>query len=344
MEPVVLSTLLEHSSNDLPWRMVPNHSLIKLSVDTDGIIDLKEMEMLLSAYNVNGHFGKKRIKLVAVSGASNVLGLCNDMTKISRIVHQFGARLLVDAAQLVAHRKVNIEECGIDYFAFSAHKVYAPFGCGVLIVKKVQLHFNTTEMEQIKLSGEENVAGIAAFGKSLMLMQRVGMEIITEEEHALTAQALRGLNRIPGLKIFGVSDPDSARFEKKIGVIAFTMKSMISIRLAKELGMQGGIGVRFGCHCAHILVKHILKVGTGLQKFQRVIQTLFPKMRFPGVLRVSIGIENSKEDVDKLILVLSNIAEKKYTHSHNGTPFLTKAEVKKQIKDFIKDAAKRVYS
>lgn len=106
-------------------------------------------------------YGRKRIALVTVSGASNVLGICNDLTEISQIVHRYGARLLVDAAQLVAHRKVEVDRWGIDYLAFSAHKVYAPFGSGALLVRKGLLHFSPAERALIQASGEENVGGIA---------------------------------------------------------------------------------------------------------------------------------------------------------------------------------------
>ena len=112
IETVVLNTLLEHNSNELPWRMVPGVSLIRLPVDDEGFMDLNELETLLRAYNQEGRHGKKRIRLVAVSGASNVLGTFNDLAEISRIVHRYGARLLVDAAQLVAHRKVEMAGCG----------------------------------------------------------------------------------------------------------------------------------------------------------------------------------------------------------------------------------------
>ncbi|MGB8358298.1 MAG: aminotransferase class V-fold PLP-dependent enzyme, partial [Bacteroidales bacterium] len=112
-EPVVLTTLLEHSSNDLPWRTVSHSRLLRLSIDHDGFVDLKQLSAILSGYNVEGRYGKKRIKLVAMSGASNVLGIVNDLAAVSRIVHQFGARMLVDGAQLVAHRKVDMEEWGI---------------------------------------------------------------------------------------------------------------------------------------------------------------------------------------------------------------------------------------
>ncbi len=141
-QPVVLNTLLEHNSNELPWRVIPGCSLLKLSIIDDGVVDMQELETILDSYNVKNLHGTKRIKLVAVTAVSNVLGTCNDLASISLIVHRYGARLLVDAAQLVAHRKINIEEVGIDYFAFSAHKAYAPFGAGALLIKKELLNFN----------------------------------------------------------------------------------------------------------------------------------------------------------------------------------------------------------
>ena len=91
-----------------------------------------------------------------------------------------GHRLLVDAAQLVAHRRVETEGWGIDYLAFSGHKVYAPFGCGALVVKKGLLKFTPAEMDLIRSSGEENTGGIAALGKALVLLQRIGMEVIRD--------------------------------------------------------------------------------------------------------------------------------------------------------------------
>ena len=308
VKPVVLNTLLEHNSNELPWRMIPGLSLIRLPVDAEGILDLNELERLLRAYNQEGQYGKKRIKLVAVSGASNVLGVFNDLAKISRIVHQYGARLLVDAAQMVAHRKVEMEKCGIDYLAFSAHKVYAPFGSGVLMARKGLLHFSPTELELIRSSGEENASGIAALGKSLVLLQRIGLDLIRSEEQALTARALRGLAQIPGVEVYGIKNPDSPRFAQKGGVIVFGLKGTMANRVAKELAERGGIGVRYGCHCAHMLIKHLLHISPTLERFQGVMLTLFPKLSLPGLTRVSLGIENSEQDVDTLIRVLRDIA------------------------------------
>ncbi len=336
IEPVILNTTLEHSSNDLPWRMIPNHSLIRLLVDNEGFINLNELEKLLIEYNQEGKFGKKRIKLFAVSGASNVLGSCNNLEEISRIVHRYGARLLVDAAQLVAHRKVDIEKCGIDFLAFSAHKVYAPFGCGVLVVKKGMLNFNSAELERIKLSGEENAGGIAALGKSLVLLQRIGMDIIQEEEQVLTKRALHGLSKIPNLKIHGIKEPESPQFKYKVGVIVFELKNKMPSKIAKKLALQSGIGVRYGCHCAHIIIKQLLKISPFLENFQRLIQHLFPKFRFLGLVRVSIGIQNSEKDVDTLIEALNKITKNSHSSEFSSA--------QKLMDDFVKETALRVYS
>jgi selenocysteine lyase/cysteine desulfurase len=341
-ESVVLNTLLEHNSNELPWRTIPGVSLIRLPVDAEGFLDLHELEALLRAYNQNGQHGKSgtsgsaRIKLVAVSGASNVLGVFNDLAEISRIVHHYGARLLVDAAQLVAHRKIEMEGCGIDYLAFSAHKVYAPFGSGALVARKGLLNFSPAELALIRSSGEENVVGIAALGKALVLLQRIGLDVIQEEEQALTARALRGLAQIPGLKLYGVKDPDSPRFARKGGVIAFDLGDIMPTQVAKALAERGGIGVRYGCHCAHLLIKHVLHIPPLLQQLQGVILTLSPRLSLPGVVRVSLGIENSAEDVDALIRVLDSIARQPRAATETG--------VQQQMADFASAAAQKVYA
>ena len=213
VEPVVLNTLLEHNSNELPWRMIPGVSLIRLPVDPEGFLDLDELETLLRSYNEEGQPGQRgtagsaRIVLVTVSGASNVLGTFNDLAGISRIVHRYGARLLVDAAQLVAHRKVEMEGWGIDYLAFSAHKVYAPFGAGALVIRKGLVHCSAAELASIRASGEENAGGIAALGKALVLLQRIGLDLIQEEEQALTARALAGWRKSPAARSTGSRIP-----------------------------------------------------------------------------------------------------------------------------------------
>jgi selenocysteine lyase/cysteine desulfurase len=350
-EPVLVSTMLEHSSNDLPWRTALRHPLIRLSIDTEGIVDLNQLQTLLRAYNEEGKQGKKRISLVAVSGASNVLGVFNNLEEISRLVHRYGARLLVDAAQMAAHRRINMTECGIDYLAFSAHKIYAPFGCGALVVRKGLLNFSPDEMDLIRSSGEENTAGIAAMGKALVLLQRIGMDLIREEEQALTGRLLRGLAKVDGLTVYGIKDPDSPGFDRKGGVVVFALRGLMSNKIAKELALQGGIGIRYGCHCAHILVKHLVGVSPKLERFQGIIARLFPRIKFPGLARVSLGIGNTGEEVDNLIRVLIKIAgpakTKDNVHSSSSSgnsTTLTRQEAEKQIKAYVKAAALRVYS
>jgi selenocysteine lyase/cysteine desulfurase len=341
-ESVLLNTLLEHSSNDLPWRKVSRYPLIRLSIDSDGFVDLSQLDTLLRSYNQDGEHGKKRITLVAVSGASNVLGTLNDLAGISRIVHMYGAKLLIDGAQLVAHRRVDMEEWGIDYLAFSAHKVYAPFGCGALVVKNGLLKFTQAEMDLIRQSGEENTGGIAALGKALVLLQRIGMEVIREEEQALTARALRGLAHTDGVKVHGIKDPDSPAFARKLGVIAFEVKGTMSNGVAMALAEHGAIGVRYGCHCAHILVKHLVRVPPSLEWIQRFLAILFPRLRFPGLARISLGIENCEADIDTFLSVLGKIARQRRTPGENHS--MPKAVIKKQINDFVRASALRVYS
>jgi selenocysteine lyase/cysteine desulfurase len=206
-------------------------------------------------------------------------------------------------------------------------------------------------MELIQSSGEENVGGIAALGKALVLLQRIGLDVIQEEEQALTGRALRGLAQIPGLTIYGIKDPDSPRFAQKGGVIVFRLEGIMANRVAKELAEQGGIGVRYGCHCAHLLIKRLLNIHPLLALLQGLIVTLFPQVALPGLTRVSLGIENSEEDIDTLIHVLGKIArqpragvDRHFASTHNGTPSLPQTDVQQQMDDFARAAAQRVYT
>ncbi|MGC4065738.1 MAG: aminotransferase class V-fold PLP-dependent enzyme [Polyangiaceae bacterium] len=134
--PVVLNTLLEHNSNELPWRRVTGMPPVRLNVDSDGFIALEELEARLREYNVDEKHGRKRIRLVAVSGASNVLGSYNDLDAICHIAHRYGARVLVDGAQLAPHRRIDMTECGIDYLVLSGHKTIRTLRYGSSDCKK----------------------------------------------------------------------------------------------------------------------------------------------------------------------------------------------------------------
>lgn len=347
IEPVVINTILEHNSNDLPWRMLPGISHLRLDTDSEGFLDLNKLDILLSEYNLKSLHGKKRIRIMAITGASNVLGTFNDLAEISRIVHKYGVRLLVDGAQLIAHRKIAVEEYGIDYLVFSAHKVYAPFGTGLLVARKGKLNFDNSELQLIESSGEENICGIAALGKSLLILNRIGLDLIHSEEQLLTRRALSGLSGVEGIQVYGITDPDSERFSRRGGVIAFNFTKIFSHTVAKELADRGGIGIRFGCHCAHVLVKWLLNVPPWLEKFQKVMVTVFPGVQLPGVARISIGIENTESDIDSLVEGLHKIKrdkDKKQESDKEDVSMISKKDIRKQIEEFIAAAAGRVYS
>lgn len=343
-EPVIVSSLLEHTSNDLPWRSVPAAAVVRLKIDKEGFVDSRELETLLRTYNQQGSSGKKRIKLVAISGASNVLGTCNDLTTLSALSRKYGACFLTDGAQLVAHRPVKMKQSGIDIMAFSGHKCYAPFGTGVLICRKTLLGQSPETGKLMSSSGEENPGGIAALGKAMVLLNRVGMDCLQQAEHALTARALAGMAGIPGLRIHGIRDSASPAFAHKTGVIAFEMKKRMSDKISRELALQRGIGTRYGCHCAHILVKHLIGIKPSLEKIQRLILILFPKLSLPGVARVSFGIHNTPEEVDVLLQVLQQIAEKQGPGSKGQSGTVAPDILKTRIQAFEDTMVSKVFS
>jgi selenocysteine lyase/cysteine desulfurase len=354
IRPVVLNTILEHHSNELPWRFSPKSKLIRLSADSEGFLNINELEQLLKEYNQLHFHGLQRIRIVAVSGASNVLGTFNDIRAITRIVHKYNAQIIVDGAQLAAHRKISMLEDEIDYLAVSGHKMYAPFGSGALIARKEQLNFNLNELSDIKASGEENAAGIAALGKAIALLQRIGMNVIREDECRLTKRLLQGLSEIDGVKVFGVQNAGSKRFGNKGAIVAFKVKGVPHNLVAKELAEMGGIGVRTGCFCAHPLVKKLMGITPFRGQLARFFLELFPRLKtttLPGIVRVSIGLENDEHDVDHFIKTLKEIATKRRTFinkaielMYNGTMFLPRTSATQSIEKFVLARLKKVYS
>ena len=353
-QTVVLNTLLEHNSNELPWRSVKGVTLLRVPVDEEGFVDLSRLEELLREYNEEDAHGKQRIRLVAVSGASNVLGTCNDIQAISGIAHRYGAHLLVDAAQLVAHRQIEMARSGIDYLAFSAHKMYAPFGSGALVVRKGLLHLDPVELAAIRESGEENAVGIAALGKAMLLLQRIGLDVIEDEERTLTLRAMNGLSQIPDVTVYGLKDPTSPRIRRRIGIISFGLQNVPHNLVAKELAEHGGIGVRTGCFCAHLLVKRLLKIHPLRARAADLGLVLFPRLTsliLPGLVRISLGLENDENDVDHLIRSLNKIAlaprtatDRLFAWAHNGTPLLRRAEMQASMREFGEAIKSRIFS
>jgi selenocysteine lyase/cysteine desulfurase len=201
------------------------------------------------------------------------------------------------------------------------------------LARKGLLAFDPSEMQRIHASGEENVGGIAALAKALDLLRRVGFATIQEKEQALTKRALAGLAKLPRVKVHGIKDPDSPRFAQKGGVIVFDMKGMLPGRMARALAERGGIGVRSGCHCSHLIIKRLLGVPPWAEQIQRLILTVAPRFNLPGVIRISLGIQNTEAEIDAFIEVLGAIAQKPRTQG-----------LGRRMEDFVAAATLRVYA
>lgn len=345
IEPVILNTRLEHHSNELPWRYTKKASLIRLDVDANGFINHYKLESLLKAYNQSYKHGKKRIKLVAVTGASNVLGTFNDIRSIAVLAHQYNAQILVDGAQLAAHRKVDMLKEDIDFFAFSGHKMYAPFGSGALIVRKNTLNLTFESLEKIKASGEENVVGIAALGKAMNLLQRIGMNIISDEEHMLSRYALQSLLKFDNVKVYGLTDVNHPQFANRGAIITFKVKGAPHNLVAKELAELGGIGVRTGCFCAHLIVKRLMGITPFRGKMAEASLKLSPTTdtsSLPGIVRISMGFQNNSNDIEHFIDTMKvitsnyrNLFERFLAFMESGSPSLPKTKTGEQINDFV---------
>ena len=321
---VILTTLMEHHSNILTWRKHYVH-VEAVSIDEHGAPLLSDLEARLKANH-------GQVKLVAISGGSNVTGVIPDLHHIARMVHAAGAMLLVDAAQLAPHRPIDMGPLGapesIDFLAMSAHKMYAPLGTGVLIGPQSIFDGHAPELvgggtvlfvseESViwtsapdsEEAGSPNVVGaIAMAAATRFLSEHLTWEWIVAHERDLTSYALRKLNEIPGLVIFGQRDP--ALPEDRLGVIAFNLEKVNHWLTAAILSHEYGIGTRTGCFCAHPYIMRLLKLDP--EYVQEIVHqvTCGDRRGMPGAVRVSFGFYNSREDVDAVVSALWDI--------HNG--------------------------
>ncbi|MFQ5771192.1 MAG: aminotransferase class V-fold PLP-dependent enzyme, partial [bacterium] len=234
-EQVILVSKMEHHSNDLPWRA--RTQVIHINIDEQGRLQEADLIARLQEY-------QDKVALFAVTGASNVTGWFNDIHHLAEICHRYGVPIMVDAAQLVPHRKVDMrspEDPGhIDFLAFSAHKIYAPFGTGVLIGNKavfsegdpdfvgggtvdiVSLDYTYwTDVPEKEEAGTPNIVGVVALAKALLVMDELGMDTVADHEGRLARYALKQLRDIPGIYIYGGSDPEQVR--ERLGVISFNI-------------------------------------------------------------------------------------------------------------------------
>jgi|SRR5680860_45141 len=319
---VILSTWMEHHSNDLPWRnkfqvdYVPTDSLGKLS--------LENLE-----YKLKRHKGN--VKLVTVTGASNVTGYVNPIHKIAELAHLHNAKILVDGAQLVPHHPVNMKPKNplhhIDYLAFSAHKMYAPFGTGVLIGPQETFKQGIPEfvgggtVETVthdwvvwdkpphkEETGTPNVMGVVALVAAIKTLTAIGMRNIDDYENELTNYANLKLKSIPAITLYSHTGPG----EPRIGVIPFNIKGIAHERVATILSDEAGIAVRTGCFCAQPYIQQLLAISPKQMEFYKHN----PNAPRPGVVRLSFGLYNDFSEINALTHLLELITNRPTTYSH----------------------------
>ena len=321
---MVLSTIMEHHSNDLPWRR--RAQVLRAQVTSEGRLDEDDVDRLLAKYG-------DRIALVTVSGASNVTGFVQPIHRLARKAHAVGARILVDAAQLAPHRRIDIKSDNdpehIDFVVLSAHKMYAPFGTGALVGRREIFLQDAPEYqgggtveivtsEEVRWAGlpdrEEagspNVVGAVAMAVAARALMDAGLESVERHETSLTAYALDRLRSLPEITIYGETDPRLAH--DRVGVISFNLGSAPHALVAAVLGYEGGIGVRNGCFCAQQYVMRLLRLSETEQVRWRREFLAGDKSRKPGMVRVSFGAYNTFEDVDALVEMLHRITRNEY--------------------------------
>lgn len=314
---VILSTDMEHLANDLPWR--DKFLIDYVSIDEFGKLSLEDLEMKLV------HYGG-RIKLVTVTGASNVTGYKNPIYKIAKLAHEHGAKILVDGAQLAPHCPIDMKDYDslehLDYLVFSAHKMYAPFGIGVLIgpketfegeepyckgggaVKLVSHQFIAWDTPPHKEeAGTPNVMGVVALLAAIKTLSSIGMHVIDNYEQTLIHYAIAGLTSIPDIKLYCCA----GNKEDRLGIIAFDLPGIHHELLANILSHEAGIAVRNGLFCAHPYIEKLL--GITNQKLSDIQKN--PNVPCPGLVRMSLGLYNNSNEVDLLIDLLHQISKNK---------------------------------
>ena len=283
----ILISNLEHHSNIVPWQMIAEEkgAIIEvIPVDERGVLDLEAFRNLLDA----------SVKLVAVNHVSNAIGTINPIAEMIRLAHAHGAKVLIDGAQSVAHLDVDVQALDIDFFAFSAHKLFGPTGVGVLygkrellesmppyqgggeMIKEVSFEGTTYNELPYKFeAGTPNIADVIAFSAAIDYVNALSKEALFTQELALLAYATEQLSTIPGLRIIGTA-PD------KIAVISFVIDGIHPQDLGVLLD-KFGIAIRTGHHC---------------------VQPLMKRFGLPGTCRASFAFYNTFEEIDLFVKAL----------------------------------------
>ncbi|WP_323958811.1 aminotransferase class V-fold PLP-dependent enzyme [Arthrobacter sp. JZ12] len=284
----VLYLDLEHHANLLPWLDRPHRGLIAAPTIEETVAAVEE-ELLSGG-----------VSLLAVTGASNVTGEVLPIARLAAIAHASGARIAVDAAQLAPHRRLNLLRDGIDYVAFSGHKLYAPFGAGVLVGRPDWLDAGSPHLagggavKAVKVDsvswttgparhegGSPNVLGAAALAHATQVISGLDEDEWLRHEADLRKALVEGLSGLPGITVHSIfSDSTDA-----IGVVNFSVHGYDAGLVAAYLSAEHGVGLRDGKFCAHPLLKRL-----GLPS---------------GSLRASFGLGSRHDDVDRLLTGLS---------------------------------------
>ncbi|UVJ38281.1 aminotransferase class V-fold PLP-dependent enzyme [Arthrobacter sp. CJ23] len=292
----VLYLDIEHHANLLPWQGVPHRSIVAADTLAETIA------------NVRVALEQGGVSLLAVTGASNVTGEILPIAALATLAHEFGARIVVDAAQLAPHRRIDIAASDVDYLVFSGHKLYAPFGAGVLVGRPDWLDAGTPHLagggavREARLDsvswatgparhegGSPNVLGAATLARATQVLASLDQDVWHAHEAAIRSHLVEGLNRIDGVTVHQIfSDTDTEN--DTIGVVNFSVQGFDAGLVAAYLAAEHGIGLRDGRFCAHPLLKRL-----GLPS---------------GSLRASFGVGSRLEDAVRL---LAGIEELKRT-------------------------------
>lgn len=311
---IILTSDMEHLANDLPWRS--RFDVEYCGIDSDGRLLLEDFQRKLET-------NAARIALVAVTAASNVTGYVNPVHDLARMAHRHGVKIFVDGAQLVPHApclmNTRISEERIDFLAFSAHKLYAPFGVGVLLGPQADLAASSpllqgggavdltsqqfvewdTPPERFE-AGTPNVMGVVALTAAIKTLQGIGLDAIHDYERRLIAFALEELSNIPGITIYS----SRGCREERVSLVSFTLDGMDHAALAQALSHEAGIAVRSGLFCAHPYVEKLL----GLTEDDLHYYHTHADADVPGLVRISFGLYNTLAEIERFNKFLRHIA------------------------------------
>ena len=312
----VLCSPLEHHANLLPWRDHHDVEHLPFTRSAEELVDATADALERAARR------GRPFDVLAVCGASNVTGELLPIAELATLAHDWGARILVDAAQLAPHRVVSVRQLDVDFLALSGHKLYAPFGCGVLVVRREVLAavppllkgggaVRVVTLEDVAWAdvphrleaGTPNVLGAVALAAACDALLEHGIAAIEERERELAEQLWRGLDEIPACRVLRAWP----RASDRLAVATFTVAGRESRDVAELLARDHGVAVRSGLFCAHPFVSHLL--GSDAEAAELAHRARSGEdVTLPGAVRASVGIGVEPEHVDRLLEGIAGIA------------------------------------